>query len=80
MIMPDHFKGTPGNLDWYSTDGAENVRLLRKFEVGKSLTPQNLPMVIQMAADAKLRWSYVKAWSVFGLCWGRKVSFSVASS
>ena len=71
--MPDYFKGSPGDPNWYPTDTPEKTQLLEKFKVEKAFTPKNLPMVIQSAADTKSRWPSVQAWGVFGLCWGGKV-------
>ena len=71
--MPDYFKGSPGDPNWYPTDTEDKARLLQKFKTEKAFTPKNLPMVIQSAADAKLRWPSVQGWGVFGLCWGGKV-------
>jgi dienelactone hydrolase len=71
--MPDYFKDSPGDPNWYPTDTEEKARLLQKFKIEKAFTPNNLPMVIQSAVDAKLRWPSVHGWGVFGLCWGGKV-------
>ena len=76
VVMPDIFKGTPGDPNWYPTDTEEKAKQLEKFKKEKAFTPHNLPMMVQAAKDAKVRWPNVRAWGGFGLCWGGKVSVS----
>ena len=76
--MPDLFKGSPADPDWFPTDTEEKARALEGFKP-KAYNATLVPTIIQAGADAKLRWPSVKAWGCFGLGWGGKVRIIIAA-
>lgn len=76
--MPDYFRGSPADPDWFPTDTEEKAWLLQVFKDKQSSTSQMSSMVIQSTTNAKLRWPSVQGWGVFGLGWGGKVRCIVA--
>ena len=78
IVMPDLFKGSPADPDWFPTDTEEKARALEKFKP-KAYNATLVPTIIQSVADAKLKWPSVQAWGCFGLGWGGKVRIIVAA-
>ena len=77
--MPDLFKGSPADPDWFPTDTEEKARALEGFKP-KAYNATLIPTIIRAGADAKLRWPSVQAWGCFGLGWGGKVRIILVPS
>lgn len=76
MVMPDFFKGSPAIVSWLPPDTEEKQKLVDSFMKGPASFPDNMPVLIQSAKDAKDMWPGVESWGCFGLCWGGKVCLS----
>ena len=76
--MPDLLKGSPADPDWFPTDTEEKAQAVEKFKP-KAYNADLGPMIIQLVADAKLKWPSVETWGCFGLGWGGKVRIIIAA-
>ena len=77
-VMPDLFRGTPADPDWFPTDMEEKAQAVDKFKP-KAYNANLVPITIQSVADAKVRWPSVRTRGCFGLGWGGKVSIIIAA-
>jgi len=73
ILVTDFFKSEPLPLSLLPPDTDEKKQFLQAFVSGKAEPGKNVEALLEVAKEAREKWSSVKNWGVFGLCWGGKV-------
>ena len=61
------------DINLFPPDTDEKKAKVQKFITEKARSPEHTVNLTKVAVEAKERWSAVKSWGIFGLCWGGKV-------
>ncbi|KAK4693034.1 hypothetical protein P7C71_g4281, partial [Lecanoromycetidae sp. Uapishka_2] len=74
VLMPDFFKGEPIPSSLYPPDTDEKKKIAAEFMAGKANFPDNTKRLVETTKEAKGRYTEVKKWGTYGLCWGGKIA------
>ena len=73
--MPDFFKGEPLPLDAFPTgDDQRKIKAAAEFMATKANLGKCLELLMEVRRDVAVKYESVKAWGIYGLCWGGKLA------
>ncbi|OOF94071.1 hypothetical protein ASPCADRAFT_397762 [Aspergillus carbonarius ITEM 5010] len=78
VLVPDFFNGGGAAPEWFPPDTEEKNKALWGFINTHAAIPENVAVLNKVIAEAKARFSSVKGWAGFGLCWGGKVTVQIS--
>lgn len=74
VLIPDFFDGEPLKHEYVPADTDEKKQIIAEFMGHKANIARNVDVVIEAVKEYRTRFSSVRKWGAFGLCWGGKVS------
>lgn len=76
VLVPDFFRGDCVRPEWMPADTDEKKARFQRWRTERAAVPDNLDALLAVRDAAAARWPSVapRAWGVFGLCWGGKIS------
>lgn len=74
VIVPDFFRGSPAQNEWYSVQSEENEKKKTEFMGTARNFGAHAKTLLGLVEAAKEKWGSVESWGAFGLCWGGKVT------
>lgn len=77
VVIPDLFEGEPLKHEYVPADTEEKKQIIEEFVAHKANIPRNVGVVIEAVEEYRTRFSSVRKWGAFGLCWGGKVSLTL---
>ncbi|KAJ5378223.1 uncharacterized protein N7496_005632 [Penicillium cataractarum] len=74
VLIPDFFDGEPLKHEYVPADTDEKKQIIADFMAHKANISRNVDVVIEAVKEYHTRFSSVRKWGAFGLCWGGKVT------
>ncbi|RFU30725.1 hypothetical protein B7463_g5633, partial [Scytalidium lignicola] len=73
VLVPDFFKGSPGDHDWFVNETEENKKKKEElFSRAMNFEAQSATF-LNVVEESKKKFTSVTSWGAFGLCWGGKI-------
>ncbi|RAL03163.1 uncharacterized protein BO80DRAFT_470820 [Aspergillus ibericus CBS 121593] len=78
VLVPDFFNGGGAAAEWFPPDTEEKNKKLWGFINTHASIPEKVEILKKVIAESTPRFSSVKGWAGFGLCWGGKVTVQIS--
>lgn len=74
VLMPDFFKGEPIDSSLYPPDTDVKKKMVGQFMATKGDVQAAGKMLVESVKEAKGKYTGVRNWGTYGLCWGGKIA------
>lgn len=72
--MPDFLEGEYAQGAWFHNPTEEQEKLKSKFMARAGKFGELVQKLGKVIEEGKEKWTGIKGWGTFGLCWGGKVN------